>query len=198
MGEREEVSSEPVKNDGEAGPQAAPSERAEGAGDGSLAELEETRVRLRDVEGRLRTVSKAYSDLEADMNAFRQRITALADQRVERKAGELIEQFFEPVQNLRRSLQAKEADPHATIAGLEMILQQFTEVLAKLGLKEIPGIGANFDPSIHEAIATMPVTDPAEDGRVILVHSTGYRVGERVLQPAQVIIGKVGESVAEA
>jgi molecular chaperone GrpE len=132
------------------------------------------------------------------MNGFRQRMTALSDQRVERKAGELIEQFFEPVQNLRRSLQAKEADPTATIAGLEMILQQFTEVLAKLGLQEIPALGVPFDPSIHEALATMPVTDPAQDGKVILVHATGYRIGDRVLQPAQVVIGKLRETIAEA
>jgi molecular chaperone GrpE (heat shock protein) len=54
-----------------------------------------------------------------------------------------------------------------------------------------------FDPNLHEALAVTPVAEKEKDGRVVHVHATGYRLGGKVLQPAQVIIGKYGES-AEA
>lgn len=157
-------------------------------------EAEELRDQLRATEGRLRAVSKAYTDLEAEMDAFRRRMTLNAEQRVERKAAELAEAFFEPVQNLRRSLAAGKDDPAAVIDGLHMISQQFTDVLHRLGLQEVPGVGAAFDPAVHEAIAVAPTTDPAQDGKVIMVHATGYKIGNKVLQPAQVVIGKLGNA----
>ncbi len=158
------------------------------------SELELAQQRARDAEGRLRAVSKAYTDLEADMDAFRRRMTTNADQRVERKSAEVIEAFFEPVMNLRRSMQGADADPAATLVGLRMTLQQFQDVLTRLGLEEIPGVGSTFDPAVHEALATMPVTDAAQDGKVLHLHATGYRIGSKVLQPAQVVIGKRAES----
>jgi len=161
------------------------------------AELEETTKRLRDTEARLRLVSKGYQDLEQDMDAYRRRMTAQADQRAERKGAELVEKFFEPVQNLKRSLQAGTGDPASLVEGLKMVAHQFQSTLASLGLEEVPGVGAPFDPAIHEAIAVAPVTDKAQDGRVVVVHASGWRVGTKVLQPAQVVIGKL-ESPAEA
>lgn len=158
------------------------------------SELELAQQRARDAEGRLRAVSKAYTDLEADMDAFRRRMTTNADQRVERKSAEVIEAFFEPVMNLRRSMQGADADPAATLVGLRMTLQQFQDVLTRLGLEEIPGVGSTFDPAVHEALATMPVTDAAQDGKVLHLHATGYRIGSKVLQPAQVVIGKRAET----
>jgi molecular chaperone GrpE len=160
-------------------------------------EIAELRRRLSETEARLKTVSKGYTDLESDMDSFRRRMTAQADQRVERKSAEVVEKFFEPVQNLKRSLEAGKADPAGVLAGLQMVLQQFTEVLNRLGLEEVPGVGASFDPNIHEALAVAPVTDKAQDGKVVTVYASGWRLGSKVLQPAQVVIGKYTEA-AEA
>jgi molecular chaperone GrpE len=190
MKDQQETPSNPDSVNGEG--EGAPAAAEESSGTGADAETEALRARVREAESRLRVVSKAYTDLEADMDAFRRRMTANADQRVERKSAEVVEHFFEPVMNLKRSLAAGASDPSATLVGLNMTLQQFQEALAKLGLEEVPGTGAPFDPKIHEALAITPVTDAAQDGRVLMVHATGYRVGSKVLQPAQVIIGKMG------
>lgn len=205
MNERDESAQEPGDNGNEThgaapdGDQAAAGSSANPPSetDRLREELEQVRNKHRETEARLRTVSKAYTDLEAEMDSFRRRMTQQADQRVERKAAELVEQFFEPVQNLKRSIAAGKSDPDALVAGLEMIAGQFAEVLHKLGLQEIAGIGAVFDPTVHEALAVAPVTDKGQDGKVIMVHATGYRIGSKVLQPAQVVIGKYGEA-AEA
>lgn len=183
--------SPPVTADSE-GPSETPKETPVSVEPPSEVELAQHRAR--DAEGRLRVVSKAYTDLEADMDAFRRRMTANADQRVERKSAETIEAFFEPVMNLRRSMQGADTDPAATLVGLRMTLQQFQDVLTRLGLEEIQGVGSTFDPIVHEALATMPVTDAAQDGKVLHLHATGYRIGSKILQPAQVVIGKHAEN----
>ena len=165
---------------------------AQAAPDPLVVELEEARKRASALEARLRQVSKAYTDLEADNAAYRLRVSSDNEQKVQRKAGELVELFFEPVQNLKRSLAAENADTVALRQGLSITLEQFARALERLGLEEITAIGAVFDPKVHDAIAIAPVGDPAQDGRVVMVHATGYRIGSKILQPAQVVIGKHG------
>ncbi len=177
----------------EGGLPAAEVPAEESPGDPVAAELAESRKKLREAEARLRTVSKAYTDLEAEMDAFRRRMNVQAEQRVERKSAELVEVFFDPVQNLKRSLAAGDSDTAALMLGLQMFVQQFNDALSRLGLQEVPGVGALFDPAIHEALAVQPVSDAAQDGKVLMVHATGYRVAGKVLQPAQVVIGKLGD-----
>lgn len=154
-----------------------------------LAQLADTRARLQDTEARLRAVSRAYTDLQKEQAAFRERTAALEQVKADRKRAELVEAFFEPVENLKRSLESITED-NPLAAGLLMVLAQFTDTLARLGLEQVPGVGAVFDPSVHEALAVMPTDQPGLDGRIIAVHNTGYRVGTRTLQAAQVIIGK--------
>ena len=102
---------------------------------------------------------------------------------------------FEPVQNLRRSIEAMQKTEVApsVLEGLELVLGQFVDALRKLGLEEILATGAAFDPSIHDAMGTVLVTDKAQDGLVIHVYDVGYRIGTQVIQPARVIIGQYRE-----
>ncbi len=166
--------------------------------DATVARLRETEARLRERESSLREVSKAFRDLEGDMDAFRRRATVAADQRAERRSFDVVEQFFEPVRNLRRSVDASTTDPAAVLDGIRMVAQQFDATMTRLGLVEIPALGANFDPSVHEALAVSPVADKEQDNKVLFVHAAGYRIGVKVLQPAQVVIGKFGEPTPEA
>jgi molecular chaperone GrpE len=151
---------------------------------------EASEARLRDVESKARAISKAYQEQRDDMVSFRTRMEAQAAQRADRKQAEVCERFFEPVQNLRRALKAPSDDLAAFRTGVQMVLHQFDDSLRGLGLEEVPGEGTDFDPTIHEALAIVPVTDAAKDGKVVSVFNTGYRLGARVLQPAQVVIGK--------
>ncbi len=162
-----------------------------------LVELRETVSRL---EGRLRTVSAAYRQQQDEIAAIRARLERQAAVEAERRRGEVVEALFEPAQNLRRSIQAisKAGVAEEYVSGLQMTLHQMMEAFHKLGLEEVPGKGAKFDPNLHEAIATTPVTDPALDGIVLDVFSTGYRIGNRLIAPARVIIGQRQDPVGEA
>ena len=162
-----------------------------------VVELRETVSRL---EARLRTVSAAYRSQQEEIQAIRARLERQAATDAERRRGEVVATLFEPTQNLRRSIKALTdagiSDEY--VSGLSMTLQQIMDGFHKLGLEEVPGKGAKFDPNLHEAIAMVPVTDPALDSVVLDVFSTGYRIGNRLIAPARVIIGQRQESVGEA
>jgi molecular chaperone GrpE len=155
---------------------------------------EVARKQADDLAAKLRTVSKAYTDLQEEMDAFRQRQMQLADVKAQRKAGEVVEAFFEPVQNLKRCLETSGQDVESVRQGIEMVLTQFASRMDKLGLREVPGVGSRFDPAVHNALALQPVQEKEQDGIVLLVHAVGYAVGSRVIQPAQVVIGKFEET----
>ena len=158
-----------------------------------------------DLEARLRQVSAAYVKLQEEMQAFRERQERIQQDRDRRRQGEVVKSMFEPVQNLRRSLDAwgsLDLPPEAT-QGLGLVLEQFQGALRALGLEEIGAAPVPFDPNIHDAICTMPVQHAALDGQVIQVFEAGYRVGSIVIQAARVIIGRYEapvptESEAEA
>lgn len=153
---------------------------------GRVAELD---AQLQDTTAKLRAVSKAYKDLQDDYEHFRQRTAQQSEVKAERKSAEAVHKFFEPVQNLKRSLDAVD-DDNPLAGGLKMVLHQFNEAMNKLGLEQVPGAGADFDPNFHEALAVTPVDDPALDGKILHVHNDGYRVKNQLIQAAQVVIGK--------
>jgi molecular chaperone GrpE len=161
-------------------------------------EAAKARAELEAAQVRLRAVSKAYSDLQQEMAAFKQRMETRARMDGELQAFDQVRAFFDPVMNLKRSIGHAGSDVAVLVDGLRMVHHQFMESLHKLGLEEVPGVGATFDPRLHEALGVAPVTDAAQDGKVLIVHTVGYTVKGRVLQAAQVVIGKHQESAGEA
>jgi molecular chaperone GrpE len=161
-------------------------------------ELEAAKQASEQAMSRLRAVSKAYTELQAEMKSFKERMEQRSKMDSELQAFDQVRAFFDPVMNLKRSLGAQSGDADTLRQGIEMVYHQFMEALHKLGLAEVPGVGASFDPAIHEALGVQPVTDKALDGKVLAVHTTGFTVRGRVLQAAQVVIGKYEEVAGEA
>lgn len=73
--------------------------------------------------------------------------------------------------------------------GIEYIKKQFADILTQHDVEEIPTVGQAFDPAIHEALSE-EASDDHEDGMVIRELSGGYKVGERILQAAKVVVCK--------
>ena len=72
------------------------------------------------------------------------------------------------------------------IDGIWLIYRKFQAVLENAGCHEIPADGQPFDPKVHEAISEAP----GEEGKVVSVVQKGYTLGDRVIRPAMVIVGK--------
>lgn len=76
--------------------------------------------------------------------------------------------------------------------GLELILKDFKKVLADEGVEEISAVGTVFDPHWHEAMDTVA----GEEGKVAEVVEKGYKIGDQVLRPAKVKVGRKPEATS--
>jgi molecular chaperone GrpE len=79
--------------------------------------------------------------------------------------------------------------------GLEMILKEYKKGLDELGVVPFNATGEKFDPKLHEAMTHEP-SDEVEEGYVIKQWNTGYKLGERLLRPATVVVSS-GPAVQE-
>ena len=71
-----------------------------------------------------------------------------------------------------------------------MVRRQFLSKLEGLGVKPIVTNDGRFDPTLHEAISTVPATSPIQDGMIVGVIRPGYRIGDDVLRPAAVAVAR--------
>ena len=79
------------------------------------------------------------------------------------------------------------------MGGINGIGRKLASVLEAVGVSRIEAQGAKFDPSMHEAVGGAP----GEEGMVVRELATGYKLNERVLRPARVLVGS-GEDPADA
>ncbi len=167
-------------------------------GEDLSARVDELEQKLRDTEARLRTVSKAYADQKGEMASFRERVESQDKVRIERKEFEVLSLFLDPVEDLKRSIEAGAGDVEALFVGLRMVHQRFADAMSKLGMRAIPGLGSVFDPTVHDAIGTLVVADDVPEGQVVAVAQEGYLHGSKVLRAARVLVGRRAPSPAVA
>ncbi len=80
--------------------------------------------------------------------------------------------------------------------GIRQTAASFENALAAAGLEPIDAVGQTFDPEFHEAVETAEVA-PEDEGKVIAQHTRGYKIGERLLRPARVKVGRYSEKGSE-
>lgn len=73
--------------------------------------------------------------------------------------------------------------------GMALTVQLFDEALAKIGVTQVEGVGARFNPEKHQAV-TMEASPDAEEGTVLRVFQKGYVLNERLVRPAMVVVAK--------
>ncbi len=97
--------------------------------------------------------------------------------------------------NLERATShASEAtDVKALADGISMVTRQFLDTLGKLGIERVPALGLPFDPAVHEAVQHLGATQHAP-GTVAMELQAGYRMGNRVIRPAMVVVAKPAPS----
>jgi molecular chaperone GrpE len=127
--------------------------------------------------------------LQAEMQNLRNRTSReIADER-KYAALPIMRDLLPVVDNIDRAIEAAEKSGEAEnlLAGFRLVRQQLATLLSQHHCEPIEPVGETFDPNFHEAILQQPSADsPA--GIVTLVTQTGYRMHDRVVRPAQVIV----------
>ncbi len=125
----------------------------------------------------------------ADFDNFRKRAARDQEAFAARANEALVKELLPIVDDLERALDAAENHEEAKLEeGVRLVHRSLFQALRKQGLEEIETNG-RFDPHVHEALAAQP-GDGAEPGSVLQVLQKGYRLGNRVLRPARVIVAE--------
>jgi molecular chaperone GrpE len=131
------------------------------------------------------------SALQRETDETRQRLNRAADERARREQAEFISRLLPVADNLQRAIEAGASGGSldAVLDGVRGTLNNFESALVAAGVEPLAAVGAPFDPELHEAVDTIEV-EPERDGTVTAEYSRGYRMGERLLRPARVQVGR--------
>ena len=137
----------------------------------------------------------ALRRLKAEFDNFRKRVQRDQADLVSRASERLVKQLLPVVDDLERALEAAANHEEARLEdGVRLVHRALADALAREGLVEVETEGA-FDPHTQEALLAQP--SEAAEGTVIRVLQKGYRLGDRVLRPARVVVS-AGMPGAEA
>ena len=138
-----------------------------------------------------------YARLMAEFQNFKKR-SAKEKQDIHSYANEkIIKDLLEVLDNFERAislmengnLDVKSDENNAMQEGISLILSQLLEVLTKAGLEEIEALGQEFDPKFHHAVLNEP-SDEFKSGEVSKVLQKGYKLNDRVIRPAMVVVSE--------
>ena len=121
----------------------------------------------------------------AEFDNFRRRTNAEKAGMYSNGVRETVEKLLPVIDNFERAVEMSDDKESSLYKGVEMILKQFLEITASLGVEEIPALGEPFDPNVHSAV--MHIEDESCDENVIVeVFQKGYKLGDRVIRPSMV------------
>lgn len=126
----------------------------------------------------------------AELENFRKRMQRDTEQQIKFANVPIIRDLLDVIDNLNRAVDAARGDDSnakALTDGVQMVSQQFSQVLAKHGCKPIDALGTDFDPNYHAAVTQMPSNEYAA-GKVAQEVAVGFMLHDRVVRPAQVIV----------
>ena len=96
----------------------------------------------------------------------------------------VIDDFERALKNMKNA-----DDVNAVLEGVELIYKKFIDILGKQGVSIIDTKEADFDVDLHEAVAQLPAPTPELKGKVMDCTLTGYKLNEKVIRHAQVVVG---------
>ena len=142
-----------------------------------------------DVEALVAERDEYLNDLKrvaADFDNYRKRAARDQANLVARAHERLVKELLPVLDDLERALAHADAHEEAKLEeGVALVARSFRDVLRREGLEEVATDG-KFDPHVHEALLSQPSDE--EEGNVIEVVQKGYKLGDRVLRPARVVV----------
>ena len=122
----------------------------------------------------------------AEFENYRKRVSRDQASLVARAHERLVKELLPVLDDLERALAAAEEHEEAKLEeGVQLVHRELKAALDREGLAEIETDGV-FDPHVHEALLSQP--SEAEEGSVLEVLQKGYKLGDRVLRPARVVV----------
>jgi molecular chaperone GrpE len=157
--------------------------------------VEELEARTKAAEKQVQEVQARFDQLrqqlQRETDETRQRLNRSADERATGEKAKFIESLLPALDNLNRAAASVDASREVILEGIRSIATTFEAALTNAGVEPIQSVGEEFNPELHEAVDTEE-TGSEMDGKVIEEYSRGFRMGDRLLRPARVKVGRSG------
>lgn len=169
-----------------------------GSASDAAEETAESAPTVEDLNEKIGSLEDALLRAKADFQNLQRRSAQERSQAVRFANADLIRSMLDVVDDFERSIEASRGsdDPTSVIAGLRLVHENMTKVLRTFGLEPIEALDEPFDPHVHEAMLQQPSRDHPP-GTVIKELTKGYRLHDRVLRPAKVVVSKATEEPGE-
>jgi molecular chaperone GrpE len=162
---------------------------------GEPTDVEGLQARLEEEKSKAQDYLASWQRAAADYQNFKRRVEQEREETARLANAALIINILPLLDDLERALQT--VDTHLAgltwVDGIRLIYRKFQAVLEAAGLTEIKAEGETFDPAVHEAV----MFGEGEEGKVVSELQRGYKLGNRVIRPAMVVVGKAKEPGSE-
>jgi len=181
----------------EANPEAA--QPANGAADppadGARAGEADVQAQLEEERGKAQAYFQNWQRAAADFQNYKRRVEEERQETARLANAALVINLLPLMDDFERAF--TNIDAHLAgltwVDGIRLIQRKLQAVLDMAGVTEIPAEGQRFDPAVHEAVSQAP----GEEGKVLAVVQKGYKLGDRVLRPAMVVVGDGSQGGSE-
>jgi len=142
-------------------------------------------------DGQVREAHDRLLRMQAELENFRKRSRREYEEAQRYREIDLLRDILPVLDNVLRAIEAadKAADVESLRSGFRMTAQQIEKLLESHGCTTIVTDGSPFDPTVHDAILEQPVPGTTP-GTIVATASRGYKLHDRVVRPAQVIVAK--------
>ncbi|AYW44930.1 nucleotide exchange factor GrpE [Tetragenococcus koreensis] len=150
-----------------------------------VSEVEDLKAQLNEMEDKYLRASAEVTNMN---NRFRNERQMLQKYRSQ----DLGKKLLPALDNLERALATEvEGEQNESLKkGVEMTLESLRFAMQEEGIEEIPAQGATFDPTLHQAVQTVPATEEHTAETVVQVLQKGYKLYDRVLRASMVVVAQ--------
>ena len=165
--------------------------------------VEELEARTKAAEKQVQEVQSRFDQLrqqlQRETDETRQRLNRSADERAATEKANFIAALLPVMDDLNRAINAvsENTSRESLLEGIRNIATSFQSALTSAGVEPLAAVGEEFDPELHEAVDTEE-TGGDMDGKVIQEYSRGFRMGDRLLRPARVKVGRASGQARQA
>lgn len=165
--------------------------------------VEELETRTKAAEKQVQEVQSRFEQLrqqlQRETDETRRRLNRAADERAAAEKANFITALLPVMDDLNRAIDAvsENTSRDSLLEGIRSIATSFQAALTSAGVEAVAAVGEEFNPELHEAVDTED-TGGDMDGKVIQEYSRGFRMGDRLLRPARVKVGRAAGQARQA
>ena len=141
---------------------------------------------LNSVKAELEETTDRLKRLMAEFDNFKKRSAKEREGLYNSLLSDIVGSFLPVVDNLEKAVNSNTED-EGYKQGVELVLKQFMDVLSSVGVKEIEGVGATFNPEYHEAVSLVQ-DETLGEKEIKEVFRKGYKIGEKVIRHSMVVV----------